>query len=268
MRVLFRHIDMSYESAEEAAISVLGRFLGTPEEFVFLQQHFCPSFYQLSKQIRIKVALYIGAFYISSCFVPELIRVIMGMDALETNDFKFQEMDSTLIHCAARGMGVSERHLQEGSNADTFNCDAWSHLFHDFLCIRIDIHGLVDGITPFLSFLDGYLSAWFRPIKLGPACQIAVQVWLERLEAVGVDLNEYGKAEEYTWKSGIIKREFIVWNVAEQIFESQGMIGFAYGPCPENWYIWLSEESDLFVGEFWDMIEWPVKVMPGTWPKE
>ena len=32
--------------------------------------------------------------------------------------------------------------------------------------------------------------------------------------------------------------------------------------------IWLSEESDHFVGEVWDMIERPVEVMPGAWPKE
>jgi hypothetical protein len=260
---------MSYESAEEAVISVLGRFLGTSEEFVFLQQHFCPSFYQLSKRIRIRVALRIGAFYISSYFVPELIRVIIGMDVLEPNDFRFcQEMNSTLIHCAARGMGASERNIQEGSSADRSNCDAWSDLCHEFLYIGIDIHYLINGKTPFLSFLAGYLSAWSRPIKLGPACQIAVQVWLEQLEAIGVDLNEYGKAEEYIWKSGITQRGFDVWNVAEQVFESQGMIGFAYGPSPENWYIWLSEESDSFVGEFWDMIERPVEVMPGAWPKE
>lgn len=269
MRVLFRHIDLSYESDEEAAISVLGRFLGTPEEFLFLQQHVCPSFYRLPKRIRIRVALRIGAFYISDCSVPELFRVILRKDILEPNDFKFcQESDSTLIHCAARGMGASERVFREGTSADRSICDAWGDLCHKFFYVGIDIHDLVDGKTPFLSFLDGYLSSWHGPIELGPACQIAVQFWLKQLEVVGVDLNGYGKAEEYMWEGGTTQREFNVWNIPEQGFELQGMIGFAYGSSPENWYIWLSEETDSFVGEFWDMIERPVEVMPGAWPKE
>ncbi|KAJ5316921.1 hypothetical protein N7508_001429 [Penicillium antarcticum] len=252
MRVLFRHIDISYKSDEEAAIS-----------------HVCPSFYRLPKRIRIRVALRIGAFYIHNWSIPELFRVILGTDVLEPNDFKFcQELDSTLIHCAARGRGVSERGFREGTSADRSNCDAWGDLCHKFFCVRIDIYDLVDGKTPFLSFLDGYLSSWYGPIELGPACQIAVQVWLKQLEVVGVDLNRYGKAEEYMWKGGITQREFDVWNIPEQGFELQGMIGFTYGSSPGNWYIWLSEESDSFVGEFWDMIERPVEVMPGAWPKE
>lgn len=269
MRVLFRHIDISYESDEEAAISVLGRFHGTPEEFLFLQQHVCPSFSRLPKRIRIKVALQIGAFYISVWSLPELFRVILGTDVLEPNDFEFcQDSNSTLIHCAARGMGASERDFREGTSTDRSTCNAWGDLCHKFLCVGIDVHDLVDGKTPFLSFLDGYLSSWCKPIELGPACQIAVQVWLKQLEVVGVNLSGYGKAEEYMWKEGITQREFDVWNIPEQGFELQRMIGFSYGPSPENWYIWLSEESDSFVGEFWDMIERPAEVMPGAWPKE
>lgn len=75
-------------------------------------------------------------------------------------------------------------------------------------CVGIDIHDLVNGRSPFLSFLDGYLSAWRGPIELGPACQIAVQVWLKQLEVVGVDVNGYGKAEEYMWKGGSPSENF------------------------------------------------------------
>ncbi|CAG8162112.1 unnamed protein product [Penicillium nalgiovense] len=155
MRVLFRHIDISYESDEEAAISVLGRFHGTPEEFLFLQQHVCPSFYRLRKRFRIRVALRIGAFYVHNWSVPELFRVILGTHILEPNDFKFdQELGSTLIHCAARGMGASERDFREGTSADSSDCDAWGNLCHKFFCVRIDIHDLVDGKTPYHFSMD------------------------------------------------------------------------------------------------------------------
>jgi hypothetical protein len=269
MRVLFRHIDISYDSDEEAAISVLGRFYGTPKEFLFLQQHVCPSFYRLPKRIRIKVALRIGAFYSSDWSVPELFRVILGADVLEPNDLSpCQESDSTLIHCAARGMGASERDSREGTSTDRSTIDAWGDLCQKFLRVRLEVHDLVADKTPFLSFLNGYLLSWSGPIELGPACQAAVQVWLKQLEAVGVDLTEYGKAEEGMWNGWFTQREFHVWNIPKQDFELQEMVGFSYGPSPKDWYIWLSEESDSFVGEFWDMIERPVEVMPGAWPKE
>lgn len=269
IRLLFRHIDTIYESDEEAAISVLGRFRGRPEEFLFLQQHICPSFYLLPKQMRIRVALSIGAFYVSDWSVPELFQVILGTDVLEPNDFKFcQEFDSTLIHCAARGMGASERDFREGNSADRSTCDAWGDLCRRFFCVRIDIHDVVDGKTPFLSFLEGYPSSWYGPTKLGLACQIAVQVWLKQLDVGSVDLKAYGKAEECIWKRAIAQREFHVWNIPEQGLESQRMNGFTYGTSHENWYIWLSAESDSFVGEFWDMIERPGEVMPGAWPNE
>jgi hypothetical protein len=48
----------------------------------------------------------------------------------------------------------------------------------------------------------------------------------------------------------------------------QRVIGFAYGHSPEDWNIWLAEASDAFVGQFWDIIERPVEVMPGAWPEE
>ena len=235
---------------------------------MFLQHNICPSFHQLPKQIRIRVALRIGAFYISNWLVPELFQVILGTDVLEPNDFKFcPYFDSTLIHCAARGMGASERDFREGNSTDRSNCDAWGNLCHEFFCVGIDIHDVVGGKTPFLSFLDGYLSSRYGPIELGSACQIAIQVWLKQLKVVGVNLNRYGKAEECIWKMGVTQREFSVWNIPEQEFELQRIIGFAYGSSPENWYVWLSEESDSFVGEFWDMIERPIEVMPGSWPK-
>lgn len=267
MRVMFRHIDLSYQS-EKWAVCVLSEFRGTPEEFSFLQQHICPSFYQLSKQIRLRVALSITsglpALWGISERIPEAVRTVLKTDILEPDDFKFsQELSSTLIHSTAERIGACQWPVQRLGGAHRYQSiiDAWIGLCHDFLSVGIDIHYIINGRTPLLSCIEGWLSDWSPPA----ANQLAIQLWLEQLEAVGVDLSEYGKAEEFIWKNQTIRREFEMWS---EISITLRVIGFTYGATPKDWHLWLSDPTDEYVGEFWNMIERPVEVMPGAWPQE
>lgn len=273
MRVMFPHIDLNYQSAEEWAVSVLSKFRGTPEEFSFLQQHICPSFYQLSKQIRLRVALGITrglqVLWNIGERIQEIVRIVLKMDILEPDDFKFcQELDSTLIHSTAEHIGACQWLLQRSGGAHEYQSTigAWIGLCRDFLSVGIDIHYIVDGVTPLLSCIEGWLPYW----SLSAANQSVVQLWLEQLEAVGVDLSEYGKAEEFIWKNQTILREFWVWDGISNTHASAMLrvIGFTYGPSPKDWHLWMSDPTDTYVGEFWDMIERPVEVMPGAWPQE
>ncbi len=53
------------------------------------------------------------------------------------------------------------------------------------------------------------------------------------------------------------------------------LINLHYGAQPEDWSFWLSEQTDEFAGDFWSMIENPLKFdgenrplvskMPGSW---
>lgn len=267
MRVMFRHIDLSYQS-EEWAVSVLSEFRGTPEEFSFLQQHICPSFYQLSKQIRLRVALGITSgspvLWAFRERIPEVVRTVLKMDILEPDDIKFsQEMDSTLIHSVAEKIGTCQGIFQSLGSAHGYQSmiDAWIGLCHDFLSVGIDIHYIVNGRTPLLSYIEGWLSERSSLAANG----FVVQLWLEQLEAVGVDLSEYGKAEEFVWKNQTIRRELETWR---GISITLRVIGFTYGPTPKDWHLWISDPTDSYVGEFWNMIERPVEVMPGSWPQE
>lgn len=272
MRVMFRHIDLTYQSEEEWAVSVLSKFLGTPEEFSFLQQQICPSFYQLSKQIRLRVGLSMARVVLPPLVgpsTPKVIRIVLKMDILEPDDFKFcQELNSTLIHSTAEHIGACQWLLQRSGGAHEYQStiDAWIGLCRDFLRVGIDIHYIVDGRTPLISCIEGWLLDW----SPSAANQFAVQLWLEQLEAVGVDLSGYGKAEEFIWKNQTILREFWVWDGISNTHASATLrvIGFTYGPSPKDWHLWMSDPTDSYVGEFWDMIERPVEVMPGAWPQE
>lgn len=271
MRVMFRHIDMSYQSDEEWAVSVLSMFRGTLEEFSFLQRHVCPSFYQLLKQIRLRVAISIARCLPTHWYTidstPEVVRIVLKMDILEPDDFKFsQEMYSTLIHSAAKQIGACQCLIQRlgGSHNHQSTIDAWIGLCHHFLSVGIDIHYMINGGTPLMSCIEGWLSYW----SPSAANQFPVQLWLEQLEAVGVDLREYGKAEEFVWKNQTTQRQFWVWDKSLEMGVTLRAIGFTYGPSPKDWHIWLSDPTDSYVGEFWNMIARPVEVMPGAWPQE
>jgi hypothetical protein len=275
MRVIFQHLEVNYETVEDAVEYALSGFCGTAEEFTFLQRHLCPSFYQLPKSKRVELALRVtinGPHY----FEPELIRTIIGTDVLEVDDINYGESlrsaQLKLIHCAARKLGQSQRNLQIFGHAQDMQLtyDYWSDFCLELLCHSIDIYSIVDGRTLFLSFIQGYFcQSTLSPFQSGNvACNTAIHVWLSKLDSAGIDLVKYGETEQYLWNVTTIRREFDGWNVAEQVTDRQRVIGFTYGHFPENWNMWLAETSDAFVGQFWDIIERPVEVMPGAWPGE
>lgn len=276
MHLLLQHIDVNYETAEDAVEHALRWFLGTPEEFTLLQQHICPSFNQLPKQARIRLALPIVNQRFWFHFQAELIRTIIGMDDLAAadinNDIHFSwTKSSTLIHAVAGKIGMCQRnlHLSYHARHQQQASDSHGDLLRELLRLGADAHTIANDMTSFQAFLQGYfLKSTLSQFQNGnKACNSAIQAWLCNLEAVGIDLAAYGETEQYNWMNKASRREFSAWNIEEQCHDTQRVIGFAYGPSPKDWHIWLPEASDPFVGEFWDMIERPVEEMPGSWPE-
>ncbi|OJJ55021.1 hypothetical protein ASPSYDRAFT_439518 [Aspergillus sydowii CBS 593.65] len=275
MRVLLQRIEVNYETAEDAVEYVLSDFLGTPEEFTVLQQHFCPSFYQLPKLDRIKLALRVVHEYFLPHLEPGLIRTIIGMDdlaAIDINEIHFSWTTTTLIHSTAFRVGLCQGDLQvsDPTRGARQAFDSYGDLLRELLRLGADVHAVVDGMTPLLAFLEGYFSVSTLPKfeDRNNACNSAIQTWLGNLEAVGIDLAAYGETEQYNWMNKAPRREFSAWNIEELCHDTRRVIGFAYGPSPKDWHMWLAEASDRFVGEFWDMIERPVEEMPGSWPEK
>jgi hypothetical protein len=107
--------------------------------------------------------------------------------------------------------------------------------------------------------------------------KIALLAWLEVLKNFGVDLEAYGRKE-----ASILSREDIEWsgreiflyrrdayNAYNAYYHPYGLylrlIGFEFGPNPEDWKFWFSDPTDQLVGDFWDMVEHPERSMPGAW---
>jgi hypothetical protein len=94
----------------------------------------------------------------------------------------------------------------------------------------------------------------------------ALLAWLQTLQGFGIDLETYGKTERK-----LFYQESSSWRNLELHMPGRGevcplrLVGLQVGPKPEDWKVWLSEPSDEFAGDFWDMLEHPERTIPGAW---
>ena len=266
-----------------------------------MQQHCCPMFYQMPRWVRISVASKIifdaeYSYYAEEANnTPDLVKTVLGKDTLEAQDFQTKctlpltSKETTLMHCVAQKLGNSRAFLQMSCrrNLDVVNryqrfsrparthcharwqaiCESWNSLFFDFLRVGVDVHQIVDGKTLFIAFLEAYLASqvslpefnqvqWFDQEEF----HVGIRAWLKDMKAAGLNLKALGAKQRRTLESGNVQRDF-----------NGGLhrvTGMSYGPNPEDWYIWLSEPSDSFVGDFWALVARPIETMPGEWPGE
>lgn len=125
---------------------------------------------------------------------------------------------------------------------------------------------LDDTLLSFMFFIGNFqIAGQTAPFT---SAEVALQTWLEILEAAGVDLQRYGDREVPAVNSRLRKHA---------IFNHRGrkratvpnrpayLCCLQYGPTPADWKLWWTEPSDEFVGEFWATIEYEVPRLPGSW---
>jgi hypothetical protein len=112
-------------------------------------------------------------------------------------------------------------------------------------------------------FLDGYVQfpGPFAVLFAGK-CNEAFRVLLWDLQSAGVNLKRFGEREELILKDlgGAIDFQTSIHSKGYVV----RLIGFSHGPSPTGWWLWFSEPSDEFAGDFRDMIERRME-MPGGW---
>ena len=138
--------------------------------------------------------------------------------------------------------------------------------------------------TPLIQMLIGAHSTCWRLFKVKDALgkvtdsghffrhphrkgEEALLTWLQTLQGFGIDLKRYGKTEHK-----LFYQESSSWRNLELLMPGRRggvyllrLIGLQVGPEPEDWKVWISEPSDKFAGDFWDMLEHPERTIPGAW---
>ncbi|KAI0025523.1 hypothetical protein F4780DRAFT_338438 [Xylariomycetidae sp. FL0641] len=108
--------------------------------------------------------------------------------------------------------------------------------------------------------------------------------WLEDLQACGVNLETYGRNEKDLLLSITTQNHYrLPWEQSMIIIRGtpglhpvEGiddpliirLLGFAYGPRPEDWKFYWDMGAEAYAGEFWHLIEHPPlpqPTMPGSW---
>ncbi|CZR66958.1 uncharacterized protein PAC_16857 [Phialocephala subalpina] len=94
--------------------------------------------------------------------------------------------------------------------------------------------------------------------------------WLKVLRECGIDLVAYGLQEKQIhrtfnvrkswWPGGVLARNFD-WRIVVE----HRLIGFDYGPEPDDWRFWFTTELEPYFLDFWDMLDHPERAMPGAW---
>jgi hypothetical protein len=269
------------------------RFRGTAEEFICLQQACCPLFFTLSDEQRIRFAINEIGPCLSRNFWngPSIIRTILNgvlfttskfevtgftlsnFEAPNTGSFVGSTHFLTLPHGVAYCMGCTKidsnwpyNTIKDRAMEHTVYRD-WYIIFREMLENGLYIHQTINGLTLLHAFLEGCFQS-SKPLEglLTQKCNEALRALLQDLqEDANVDLKEFGEKEELIMKEKGCHIDFETFGRSRRFVIR--LIGFSHGPSPEDWFMWISEPSDEFVGDFWAMIDRRME-MPGGWSED
>jgi hypothetical protein len=202
----------------------------------------------------------------------------MGGSPIDQAAYLLEDINGeTLLHKITQAMGATL------SIDGPTGVKAWLPLLSDALSAQADLHKISRSYrihkTPLLGFVMSY--AWGRRYIYGLQVwtfDSAIQLWASMMRDIGVDLETYGRTEDY-----LLHSEFTdCWIPVAVLHTNEAhdsplgsanlirvavarIIGLNYGPEPEYWHLWVTNPIDEFVGEFWEMVERSLEVMPGTW---
>lgn len=127
------------------------------------------------------------------------------------------------------------------------------------------------SIPPIQEFFFGYISAVpsererrhvkDQRLQHQRLCQQGILDLAKELQIAGLDLKQHSlKAESY-WKGIRLCNDMGKYYFRVLLFQQ--------GPQPEDWNLFVSDMREEYAyeccGDFWDMIEHPERMMPGTW---
>lgn len=130
------------------------------------------------------------------------------------------------------------------------------------------------------DFLIASLKSYSRGSGLGGYWQYneiqrGLTFFISELYALGVNLANFGDVESAKWhalkQDGEYSFYYELWDDDHDYPVPYYMIGFDYGPKPEDWRAWVYTPFCGWAGEFWDLIDNPRKAkrkVPGAFPDE
>ncbi|KAL3458084.1 hypothetical protein BJX64DRAFT_292539 [Aspergillus heterothallicus] len=236
-----------------------------------IQNHSFDRYSELPLDFRFKRAMKLNA-WANPFFDMTLLKTAMGNKVIDPAAYVMQdERGQTILHKVAEAMG---RDL-----ALSGDVSQWRELLSDAILGHSDLHKPWRKYDCWMTPLVVYIASFaLAKTALGgriTSIDFPLQVWLSELNRLGIDLKEYGEKEVGSqfgltphfglpmlgvWESS--PTEFV--SVCVEIFVSR-ILAVTHSAEPEGWHAWLTNPFDELVGEFWEMVDRTMQVMPGTW---
>ncbi|KAL2869484.1 uncharacterized protein BJX67DRAFT_379037 [Aspergillus lucknowensis] len=263
--------DSLFKTPPDGSVVPTG-FTGPPEALTLIQEHVFPDYKSLPLSIRFERAM---RLYPNSDLGtgPAILRITMG-GCIEPAAYQMADkFGRTLLHKISQFIGI------DFAMKRTSAIHGWRPFLSDAIAASADGLNKIGGAnTPLTAFLTYYfMTDWFD-LKQVWKCDFnpALRTWASELKAAGTDLEAYGARERALHKSGAVRLNFVVqfnYDLSKRPRHAPEtdnwawfhLVGFEYGPEPEDWKLWITNPFDEFAGEFWAMVERKEEIMPGTW---
>ncbi|KAL3480026.1 hypothetical protein BJX99DRAFT_46039 [Aspergillus californicus] len=243
-------------------------FQGPAEALTMIQNHSFEQYAELPLELRFKRAM---AIECQRMYYPitATIRIAMGGDHIEPAAYLLEtDYGHTLFTKIVQGMASAFTTGNASIIAE------WRLLLLDAISSGSDLSRLTTDTelwsTPLLKFVYGV--TWMRWLKGQRSLSFdnIVRIWASELKLAGVDLIAYGGREQARYASGYemqilsyLRSDIGRYDHTELLWCR--VLWLEYGPEPEDWRIWVTNPVDELVGQFWEMINRSLEVMPGTW---
>jgi hypothetical protein len=218
----------------------------------------------------------------------DLFLLALGRDSISRTAIIYRDQNGlTLLHAVAGAVGQLAVYGNSAFSTEEVQRRmlGWKSIIKELLAGGAELHATLSSsylgfsffdfecremygrITPLSMMLGSFLSGWLIRGNLTMDLEKVLTFYITTLYCSNVNLTEYGLKETLIWEPLEVHRWYITEteNFSEYYFGRRRLLGFNYGPHPDDWRIWENEPTDEFVGDFWLMLDKKKEVMPGTW---
>ncbi|KAF3801396.1 hypothetical protein GCG54_00005552 [Colletotrichum gloeosporioides] len=207
-----------------------------------------------------------------------------GLDLLEKSksykeDSLIHTLAAGLVHCVAERWDTSEDRRWRRVLGACFELDPSGVQHLDKFWFVLDCGNDSVDATP----LSGMLCNWVcngihkktkdraPAVATVNALHLAFRLWIDTLASAGKDLLKYGTGEKELHAQGntfMFQRFAGGTHSRKRSMMRFSILGITYGPLPQHWRLWITNENYDYAGEFWSMIESQNIRVPGSWVED